>query len=531
MSERAYSMSRSGRVKAAGLSYSMFFGPAENYVSCPASGTAEEMNKAFAMLRKSPPDEVRDRFMPRNQELIGMIRTGAALPRTSITTHQGVGQFLTHDVGQEKGTDMPADYQISDQSGFCILEAHLEKQLKEKNYPTRIVSGIEEVKKRFAENDIREAQLAYERLVLAGGDEGIDIQREAQIGREGLFFIHPSIPKKPILIGPDKHRKILERGNDIAFQFADIARGTRDSIAKKLGITTGTKRDFKPLYFQTDFLLTNDGQIRISDINLPDVGFFLTRVDPSGNLTVTQAADTVRPHLKTVASLVVESAAKHNSRVVDFITRPGVLENMEDTLEIKELEALSEAVGGAGLQVRLIPLAQALQLPKDELGILMNVDIHTQDFNNLIIKRLTDESTPMYPDPFLMLAQNAMTDHSQISVKRPQLKTLRDVFAALEKTSGPGRDYVMVSALNQALRDVGLPENDDVFHMYIPDQPTPVPFYRYDSRGLQIVLNYAKDSESVIIRSIPIKSDNSVLHDPSGQPVYSVFRYMFFQQL
>lgn len=529
MSENLYSMSRGGRVKAAGLPYSMFFEPAENFVGNPAPGTASEMNKEFTLLRKSPPDAVRDRFMPRSQELIGMIKTGAALPRTSITTHQGVGQFLTHDL-DPKGETGAAGYFISGQSGFCIVEAHLENQLKHRNYPAQVVSGIEEVKKRFAQSDIREAQLAYERLVLAGREAGIDVQRDARVGREGLFFIHPSFPKEPILVGANTYQKILERGNGVASDFADMARKTRDSIAKKLGVVTQTKKNFLPLYFQTDFFLTNDGQVKISDVNLPDVGFFLTGIDPEGNGTVSKAAETVRPHLENTASLIVKAALRHGSRVINFITRQEVLENMEDTLEIKELEALMSAVEGTGHEVRTISLSMALNLPKDELGLLMNVDTKSQDFNNLLIKRLTDESTPIYPDPFLAITANAMTDHTQIQVGNEQLQYLGEVFSALEKSSGSGRDYVMATALNQIFRNMGLPETDDVFHMYIPNQPTPIPFYRYDSRGLQIALNYAKGAESVVIRSIPIKADNSVLHDASGKPVYSVFRYMFYQQ-
>ena len=159
----------------------------------------------------------------------------------------------------------------------------------------------------------------------------------------------------------------------------------------------------------------------------------------------------------------------------------------------------------------------------------MNVDTRSQVFNRLIIKRISDETVPIYPDLFLLMAKDKLTDHRQITLEKDQLNSLREAFVAVEKTSTLAKDYVLVSAINQMFHDMGLPDGDVIFHMYIDGQPTPVPFFRYDMRGLQIALNYVKDCEYVIIRAIPIGKNNSILHDENNNAIYSVFRYMFYQ--
>jgi len=524
-----YQISPSGRVKAAGLSYVMFTDPAEPYLSRPTITSAAQMIAAFANLRKNPPDAVRDRFFPRNYNTKGIMLNGAALPRTSLSTNQGVGQFLVHDSSPERKRAVQLRYQIANQTGFCLLEAHLEEQLSGRNYPPELVEKIAEVKQKFTEGDFREAQLAYERLVIAAEEIGVTVQRDAEVGREGLFFIHPSLPKQPIIVDKDTYDKILNRGNELANRLGHIAAEKRRIIAKELGVTPhNSKKGFSPLYFQVDFLLTNDGRIQISDVNLPDVGFFLTTIDPEGNKTVQEARNTVEPLLEKVAGSIAEKAKLHRSKTINLVTRNSVITNAEDTLEIREISALTSVLKTLGIEVNVISIEQVLGLEPNDLAILMNVDTQSQAFNQLIIRRITDESVPVYPDPFLLLAKHELTDHPQIVLNRESLDSLRGAFAAVERASHSAKDYVLVAAVDQMLHHLGLPDENVVFHIYIAGQPTPVPFFRYDARGLQIALNYAKGSDSIVIRSIPIKINNSVLFDSDNQPVYSVFRYMFY---
>ena len=299
-----YQMSTGGRVKAAGLPFSMFSEPAEPYIAQPSIRSASEMTQYYANLRKSPPNAVRDRFFPRDPDTSGRLRTGAALPRTSITNHQGVGQFLVHSLNGNETTKQPLYYKIDRQTGFCILEAHLNKQLVLAGYPRDLNVLLNQVKYHFSNNDLRLAQSAYEQLIQLAGNYGIAVKRNAQVGREGLFFIHPSIPKSPILSDRETHKRIFQRGNDLAASFGEIANEKRMIIANSLGITPSKKRDFPPFYFQIDFLLKNDGSVEISDVNIPDVGFFLISLDHEDNETISQAQNTVRPQLGKIINSI-----------------------------------------------------------------------------------------------------------------------------------------------------------------------------------------------------------------------------------
>lgn len=529
--EKNYRISTGGRVKAAGLSYGTMFGDAsEPFINNPSIRTAKAMTNYYAFLRKSPSDGIRDRFFPRDGETVGMLKNGAALPRTSITTHQGVGQFLVHNLKMNITNEKPLKFEIANQTGFCILEAHLDKKLQEASFPQEMMALIKDIKGKFSLNNLKEAQLAYEKLIIAGKSHGIDVKRVAQVGREGLLFIHPSVPKNPINIDSSTHRRLSESGNLLADRLTEIAKEKRNILAKQLSIMPAIpKRNFPPLFFQTDFLVTNDGRIQISDFHLPDVGFFLTTINHENNQTVKAAQQTVEPLLPIIAQSIVDLAISSNSKTINLITRKAVIENLEDTLEIKEIQAISYFLEQSGYKPRVISLDQSLKLGNQDLGILMNIDTKSQVFSQLIINRISDESVPIYPDPFILLAKNELTDHQQTFLNQENLVTLREAFISVERASNPVKDYVLTSAINQMFHDFGLPDDCAVFHMYIDGQPTPIPFHRYDIRGLRIALNYAKNSQSVIIRSIPINDSNSILFDQDGGPIYSVLRYMFYQ--
>ncbi len=528
MNER-YLVSKGGRVKAAGVTYNLFEKAAAPFLSQPNSTKAQELIQNFNQLRNSPPDLVRDRFFPRSEATKGIIKSGAGLSRVALATDQGAGQFLTHIVDND-GKLNNLRYEIDRQSGYCVLEAHLQNQLDQHNYPAPLMKQLAEVKKLFALGDVKSTQLAYELFTLLANEYGIQVQRRAQVGREGVFFIHPSMPKGPIIVPKDVHQQILERGNMFGVELAQIALNERARFAMENGIMArNTKRTFLPLYFQSDFLLASDGRIQVADIHLPDVGFFLLSLDPEGNQTVADAQNTVAELIDDVSSLIRKKALIHGAKDVYFITRESVINNCEDTLEIREIETIRKSLEKLGVKTNLISLEQVIDLTPDHLAILMNVDPQDIAFKKLLFKRVNDESVPMYPDPFLVLARDKLTEHRQTQITRAQLSDLKENFATVEKSGAFGRHYVLIEAINGMFERMGLPSDCNIFHMYVAGQQTPVPFYRYDPRGIQIALNYAEKVDSVVIRAIPINKNNSVLFENGSEPVYSVFRYMFYE--
>lgn len=533
MNSENFQISPGGRVKAAGLSFGMFTDPAKAYKGSPNVANAALMTDAYMALRKGPPIAVRDRFFPRSPATVGAIKNGAALPRTSLKNDQGAGTFLTHQTSNNGRVDSssPLRIDVAKETGFTILEAHLAKQLALHADPTILRPEIEEVKEQFSLGDLAAAQAAYERLIDAGKRSGITVQREAAVGREGLFFIHPSIPKIPVEIDHSTHEKMKLRGEQLVDQMREVAHQKRDEFAHANGLATTEKRNFPPLYFQIDYLLDKNRAVQVADVGLPDVGFFLAGIDHENNPTVANAQATVSEKLLDTASAIQKKVLEHKSKTVCFVTRDGVLKNDEDTLEIKEISALKNAVEALGCQTRVLSEEEAIQMAPDELGILMNVDTTSQAFQTLLKKRTQDESVPMYPDPFLLLAQNELTDLPQVEMGRGTLDLLDGVFKATERASGPEKSAVQLAAIEQIIKRSGMPDSCDILHMYIPGQPTPVAFYKYDPRGLEIALKYASNAPSVRLRGIAVNPDNAVLFDPEGKPMYTTFRYMFNQKI
>ncbi|KKQ24224.1 MAG: hypothetical protein US40_C0002G0055 [Candidatus Roizmanbacteria bacterium GW2011_GWC2_37_13] len=527
-----YEISRGGRVKAAGLSLAMFTDPAEAYFGHPNAINAAMMIETFTRLRKSPPDAIRNRFFPRNHSTHGMLKNGAALSRTSITNHQGIGQFLAHSEKDGTQTETQLRIDIAEQTGFVILEAHLEHQINKLQYPYGMYSKIQEVKEYFASGNIPEAQLAYERLLLAGEELGIQVQRTAKVGREGLFFIHPSISRFPIEIDSATHEKMQLKGNQLVEIMVEIANQKQKQFAFDHQLPTPlNKIDYPPLYFQIDFLINKDRSFAVSDVGLPDVGLFLTAIESEGNQTVEEAKQTVAGRLNKVSLSIFNKAIEYGSKTISFITRKSVIENLEDTLEIKEIEVLRGLLEKTGFQTNIISEEQALDMTPDDLGILMNVDTSSPGFQNLLKRRLVEESVPIHPDPFLLLAQNELTELPQVTVSKESIDLLRGVFSTTEKTDNITKSAVQLAAVERIIRKLGMPDECDIFHMYIPGQPTPIPFYQFDLKGLQVALNYAVDAPEVLLRGIPVNPDNAVLFDTNGKPVYATFRYMFNQKL
>jgi len=526
-------MSSGGRIKAAGLPLTMFTDPADAYLNHPNVVNAAMMTDAYFRLRKSPPDAVRDRFFPRDPSTHGMLKNGAALPRTSLTNHQGVGQFLAHQMGDSTKPGIPLRVDISYQTGFAIIEEHLKRHVNNIPFtPFSLYAKMQEVKTHFASGNLHEAQLAYERLIITGQQLGIEVQRTANVGREGFFFIHPSVPKVPAEIDPNTHNQMEQKGKQLIEAMEEIARQKRDEFAYKYGkVPPKTKGNFPPLYTQIDFLIKNDRTIQVSDVGLPDVGFFLTAINHEGNETMRKAQQTVAERLQNVVKSISIKGSEHQSNTICFITRKPVIENHEDTLEIKEIEVLRRVLEKEGYDTKVISEDTAVEMTPQELGILMNVDTSSIGFQNLLKKRIYDESVPIYPDPFLLLAQNELTELPQVAVSKTDIDLFKSVFTATEKASNVEKPAIQLAAVNELIRRTGLPDDCNIIHMLIPGQPTAIPFYRHDLRGLQIALNYATDSPTILMRGIPVNPDNAVLFDPDGKPVYTTFRYMFNQEI
>lgn len=518
--EHEYDIHDAGRVKAAGVPFDTLTEPAAVFVQAGTPAAAAEMAGAFVSLRHAPPEELRDRIFPRNRGTKDQFRSGALLTRPILKTDQGAGQFLSFTAGN--GRESLA-YTIATQTGYCIVEPFFQAQLAAVGYPEAVGTELAAVKDHFAVGELHEAQLAYERLQLAAETAGISTAREAAVGRDALFFIRPSLPEAAIRIPQQALEQTRQIIRATADRFAGLAAESRARFAKAFGVEVHRAPYYPPLYFQADLQLLPDGSGVLDQVHLPDVGLFLTTLDPEGNTALAQVQAATRPLAEAVVDRIAVSAQGAGVRQVFFLTRDEVMNGAEDVLEQREMQAMAGLLAERGITGTALPLSRAAELTPGDMALLLNVDTEAPAFHSLLRRHAAAAGPMVYPDPFLKLAVAEMTGYKRAVLSGEQVSGLRAIVGGVELKGNREGIFRATLALDAYLRRLGIEE--DVFHLHIASQKTPVACYRYDLRGMQIALSYIQDGDSVVARNVPISPDRAVLFRQS-RPVYTVFRFM-----
>lgn len=519
--EHTYNIGTTGRVKSAGVSLDYLYDPVEDFTQNPTLAGAQHIVESFHKLRHSPPDEIRDRFFPRKDENKGRFRTGSLMLRPILKTDQGAGKFLPFDVGSAEQSVIR--YDVEGETGYVIPEVFFEKELVAHGNPLSVTQELALVESHFAQADIREAQLAYERMQIACGQAGIMYKRDAQVGRDALFFIRPARSSSPIVIPASVGQGVRDAIAFRANEFTDVILDERKRFAHAHGLIVRAQQIYEPLYFQTDVHMLPNGSVVIDQMHFPDVGLFLTSLDCHGNGALGHVQDRVFPLRDMVVETITRELARRKKQHVFLVTRPEVISENQDVLELREIQVLTQSLAHYGITAQPITPLEACALTPDDVGLLLNVNPKDDGFEKLLTHRLIDARTPIFPDPFLILAQQDMTGYQRIRLTNDHVEGL----ASIVKEVGQGsmdRSLLQLSALDNFLTKLGF--TDDVFHMYISSHATPVACFRYDARGFQIALNYIQSGDAVELRAVPIDPQRSVLFEKDNRPLYGVFRFM-----
>lgn len=511
-------------MKAAGVPIDLLFEPGAVFVGQSTPDVAVEMAETFHQLRYAPPQELRDRIFPRSDETKGQFRSGALLTRPILKTDQGAGQFLSFGVG---GMDKKLRFEIAQQSGYSIEESFFTEQLKRVGYPDDVISELRQVRSYYQEGDLREAQLAYERMQIAAQKHGIITEREAGVGRDALFFIRPSLPVERIQIPSHSLENVVSVVSEQMERFADMAQRARDVFCTTHRIRQATNQYNAPLYFQADVQLMPDGSAVLDQIHLPDVGLFLTTLDPMGNPAFAAVQEANAPLAHQVADAISRHTYEFGNDRIYVVTRDEVLERGEDILEQREILALTRLLRDREVDVVSVGIQSALSLSSSETALLLNVDTHTPGYTALLRHHLTGNGADLYPDPFLKLAIDEMTGYKQVMMSEAQVESLRSIVGGVSAKGKKEDVFRATLALDTYLRRIGITE--DVFHIHISSQSTPVACYRYDIRGMQIAMGYARRGDRIVARNIPVNPDRAVLFH-AGRPTHTVFRFMVTQE-
>lgn len=509
-----------GRVKSAGVPMDHLFDPGETFINNTAASVAVEIAQQYRSLRHGPPEEIRDRIFPRSGGSKELFRSAALLTRPILKTDQGAGQFLAFEVGNG---DRPLRFSIATQSGYCIEESFFQKQLVQAGYPREIMLELEATKGFFAVGNLKEAQLAYERLQIAAEKNGISTDREADVGRNALFFIRPSVASEPITVSLHVMENVKNLIAEHAGDFSDLAYSYAKHYAQKNGFTTEKYHYKDPIYFQADIQIFPDGTCVLDQLQLPDLGLFITTLDPQGNIGVSSVKAVTLPLAEQVIAALDQKIRSEGKDDIYIATRKAVLENDEDVLEQREILAITERLRDAGVKFNVISPDQIHALSKDDFVVMLNVDTASPAYDRILAHQLLIGGPQIYPDPFLKRALDCISGYTRVSLSQEQVTNISHLISSVDLRTNPENSFRATLALDSYLRRLGVDE--DVFHVHISSQPTPIACYRYDVRGVQIAMGYVSTKDTVYIRNVPISPDRAVLFHQE-RALYNVFRFM-----
>lgn len=527
-----------GRVKSAGIPVNFVFEQGEKFKTDPGPENAAQATKTFSVLRDNPPSEIRNRFFPLDRGGVKAQTKGSpALYRPVLKNDQGAGKFLPFTLGESAlASRFPS--RVAIEEGYVIPEAYFQDQLRVKGSQPEIEKELSAVKDYFGSGSMNEGRLAFERLEIECNKAGIIFRRKAQVGRNGLMFIHPAVAERQIVLPNELATRVEKRGNDSLIQVIEIVGFRKREFAQENNLPyRPLETESMPMYFQADAHLLPNGDFTIAELQFPDVGLFLSGLPTDGSHALRQIHEIVGPMRDKVVdgleNIIKETIRSRGHVPLYLVTRSEVIDNKEDVLEIRELAEVQAELRSRGHEAQIISAASASNINCDSLMFLFNLDPTSTEFSQLARTYLMDtkRKLSMIPDPFLRVAEREFTGYDHIVMSAKQYCNLQAIVREMESFNDKkDKLYTQMLALDYFLRQMGI--NEDVLHFCHPALPTPIPAYRYDIKSLQLAANIIREGNlrDVNVRSIPISPDRAVLLDKDGGTLYATFRFMFVRR-
>ncbi len=393
-----------------------------------------------------------------------------------------------------------------------------------------------EVQKVFAEGDENKAYLVLDRLAQECAAEGAVFERTAEKGRLPFIFIRPSRSQEgPVQLSgavlKDVEDAVVKLICDLEYK-AELTKELMrrgSSLEEAIDVVNNSpvrepKEKRGILYFQPDVIFRSDGSFVIDKINIPDVVFFLTEVNPSNNSIFSDVQQIVTDLKSPVMEAVVKKIKEMGKSDVAIVTRDGVIDNDEDTLERHEITKLFESLGERGISSTVFRISDVGQIPPESFVMLLNVSAQEQGFSELLLKQSRDEIS-CYPDPFLFLFKDSAHTYPKAVLDRSHIANLRAILEPLElDEKHPELVYRQMTALQYYLGSLGF-EDEDFFYFTSGDGVL-APAFRYDLRGFTLALNEFSDCEELEMRGLYYKPEDALIQGKDG-PRLAAFRFMF----
>lgn len=513
-----YRLHRSGgRVKSAGLGLDTLYPEeARLYAEEPSPERATRLRAAFREVQDNPPPRLSAAFFPQERRAVKQHLARAGLYRPFLKTDQGPpGTFLPFVTGE--GAEL-RPYRIVRREGVAVPEAHAAAALAADDVSRR---GVDRVREMYREYRLGECAGAIGELAAHVGYA----RRDADVGRGLFFFCNASAADEPVTI--PEHvcveverivNALMERAQGKAAHAKALYRDGMP-LPEALASAEAAEPVERPLYFQADVYLTLDGDVQVDQIQLPDLGLFLTQLSPDGYDILPR----VQRIVGDLRARTMEMLATLPSPTY-LLTRPAVLESCEDTLEQLEIRALRRMAREVCLDLRVGTPADVAGLPAGAQVLLLNVDLGSPA-SEALLRRTARGEIACTPDPFLKLLSPELTTLRRVPVRGKQLERfLRTIRAGGQMNA---KSYhAFHRGIDQIYHHGG--HTADVLHVEVPGERTPSPTLRHSVHSFTSLYNTCSRNgfPDLWIRDVPVNRQNAIVHGDTG-PHVAAFRFFF----
>ena len=524
-----------GRVKMARQPLSLLYGDqfCGPYLRSELPEDAFAVIKGFKNARKRVRGGIKRNFFPlTTREIKGKVK-GPGFYRGLLKTDQGpAGMFTGFRISEDSSLN-DGRVLINKSSGLAVPEEFFVGELRRKGVDLDILSEVQEL---FMVGDESEARIALERLDIKCGELGIDLNRRASVGRGPFFFIRPASSENgEVLISHSSTEQIIKTTARLVNRLEAQANLAKELVKKSFSIeqaiTEVQKTKTLPaspkssiLYFQPDVILRKDGSFVIDRINIPDVVFFLSQIDPQGSDSFCSVQDIVGELGNVVVDRLVEEITLSGKEKVVMVTRDEVLDSQEDTLELLEIKALTSLLKNKGIDTQISRLSDAVQLSNKAFIMLLNIHPSAPKFNDLLMRSVRDELA-CYPDPFILLFKEQAHTYPEIHLDSTTISRLRAIIEPIDYNSTAGI-YRQFMALESYLRRLGF-DQEDIFY-FTDGSGRIAPAFRYDLKSFTHGLNDF-DDEGISMRGLDFKPEEAKVVSEQGSHL-AAFRFMFIKR-
>lgn len=513
-----YRLHRSGgRVKTAGVGLDPVYPEAASeYARDPSPERAAALRVAFRDLQQNPTLPFLTAFFPQERPAIKQHLQRTGLYRPTLKTDQGPGgtflPFVTREDAELR------TYRIARREGLAVPEAHMAETLAADPAAAEIAARLAAL---YRDRKFGECAAALKEL----GEQVGYARRDADVGRGLFFFCNPSQADAPVTIPEAVCARVEETVNELVTRVAGKAARVRalyrdgTPLAEALATAETAEPGEEALYLQADVYVTADGDIQVDQIQLPDLGLFLTQVVTDGHTIVPEVQRIVR-ELEARATELLASLPSPTY----LITRSAVVHEREDTLEQLEIQALLRMTASVGVELRVTTPDDVAGMPAGAQLLLLNVDPASPDCVALLARTARGEIA-CTPDPFLKLLAPELTTLRRVPVSGEQL----DRFLKAIKSGGQmdGKSYHAFHRGIDRMYQYGK-HTADILHVEVPGEHTLVPTLRHSVHSFTSLYNTCKRNgfPDLHIREVPMNRDNALIHSDTG-PHVSALRFFF----